>query len=221
MDLDSPFSSPLCSPDTRDFSEPSEFVPDSARPKKSPESIKKRDAELRELSCKLIHNNATYLFIERCKISLISWAFLIRQTTISKTIRSSDAQIVAAFQTIDSLIAKQEDKFLRRLAYVQLAQVFDALTEIIAADRSNGYMYRAAGYRNATIAVDIYMSAQQKTTKGISRHELLERKKMARRWLQLAGPSPFILAFCSNMVEEVMCVFISRVVKLGMTNHKQ
>ena len=90
--------------------------------------------------------------------------------------------MLAAFQTIDNFILSGNDTILRRLAYVQLVSLLDSLVDNIATDRARGFVYRATSYRNATIALDIYMSAQQRLTNATSpRSELLERKRTGQR----------------------------------------
>lgn len=113
--------------------------------------------------------------------------------------------MLAAFQTIDNFILSGNDTILRRLAYVQLVSLLDSLVDNIATDRARGFVHRATSYRNATIALDIYMSAQQRNATS-PRSELLERKRTGQRWLQLAGPSPFTLILYSDVADQVMYV---------------
>ena len=206
MDLDSPFTSPPSSPDVQAYSEPEEPVPRRAKGRSISRAPGKTVTHC-ELPCELLRKNALNDFIASCKIGLTSWAYLLRQTTVPKNTRSSDAPVLAAFKTIDSFIMSDNDKVLRRLAYVQLAHLLDSLVDTITTDRTQGLIHRAAGYRNATIAVDIYMSAQQKGTNvGPLRRELLERKRTGQRWLQLAGPSPFTLVLYSDAADQAMYV---------------
>jgi hypothetical protein len=71
---------------------------------------------------------------------------------------------------------------------------------MVALDRQNGIIHRESGYRNASIAVDIYLSAQVGYNDTMyQRRQVLERKRVGRRWKKLAGPSPLLLLIYSQM----------------------
>ena len=217
MDLNSPFTSPPSSPDIQAFSESEEPVAKRAKGRGASRASGKAVTHCGSAS-ELLRRDAQKYLLEKCRIGLTSWVFLARQTTVPKNIRSSDAQVLVAFQTIGSFILSESDKMLRRPAYVQLVSLLDSLVDNIATDRTRGFVHRAAGYKNTTIALDIYMSAQQRLTNAASlRRELLERKRNGQRWLQLAGPSPFTLILYSDVADQVMYVSYLAICQIVLT----
>ena len=170
--------------------------------------LSERDiSRIQEISSKLARDGTVNFFTEIGRLTLINGAYLIRQTTIPINIKSSDPHILDAFRTIDNIILSPKDELLKRIAYMQLMSVFNSLKKIVSADRLNGLIHRATGYRDATIAIDIYANAQEKKESIPSlRRKLLERKRSARRWLQLAGSSPFLLIAYSDMAERIVYV---------------
>ena len=175
-------------------------------------AIKSRPLErdmsrIQEISSKLTRDGTVNFLTEIGRLTLINGTYLIRQTTIPVNIQSSDPRILGAFRTIDNIILTPKGELLKRIAYMQLMNVFNSLEKIISADRLNGLIHRATGYRDATIAIDIYASAQEKNGNiPLLRRNLLERKRSARRWLQLAGSSPFLLIAYSNIAERIVYV---------------
>ncbi|KAK3897132.1 hypothetical protein C8A05DRAFT_48132 [Staphylotrichum tortipilum] len=106
--------------------------------------------------------------------------------------RSSDACVINAFKFLDKA-RTDGDNILSRLAYIQLAQVFESLKQIIASDRLNGQLsVRRPGYGNASVAADIFIEAQEHI--DTSRDEVKQVSLHARRWRTLAGPSPIVTA---------------------------
>ena len=164
-------------------------------------------SRIQKISSKLTRDGTVNFLTEIGRLTLINGAYLIRQTTIPINIKSSDPHILDAFRTIDNIILSPKDELLKRIAYMRLMSVFNSLKKIVSADRSNGLIHRATGYRDATIAIDIYASAQEKNGDiPLLRRNLLERKRSARRWLQLAGSSPFLLIAYSNIAERIVYV---------------
>ncbi|CAJ2505621.1 Uu.00g130150.m01.CDS01 [Anthostomella pinea] len=92
------------------------------------------------------------------------------------------------------------------LADEQIRDDFEELPTSTARRRKGRMPKRTdAGYQDATIAMDIYMSAQENLTDAEStRRDLSERKTTARKWVQLAGPSPFLLLTYSNTAEMII-----------------
>ena len=170
--------------------------------------LSERDiSRIQEISSKLARDGTVNFFTEIGRLTLINGTCLIRQTTVPINIKSSDPHILDAFRTIDNIILSPKDELLKRIAYMQLMSVFNSLKKIVSADRLNGLIHRATGYRDATIAIDIYANAQEKKESIPSlRRKLLERKRSARRWLQLAGSSPFLLIAYSDMAERIVYV---------------
>ncbi|KAJ0100662.1 hypothetical protein J7T55_000107 [Diaporthe amygdali] len=132
--------------------------------------------------------------------TLSGWISLVIKTSLPIGVVSSDPRVITAFRVLDSAISKPG--VLSRLAYIQLIRTFRTLEEMIAEDRQCGRIHREVGYRNASVAVNIYMSAQDsRPDVNALRRELLERKRTGRRWTELAGPSPLCLLLYSGESE--------------------
>jgi len=143
------------------------------------------------------------VFGENCEKNLADWISLLRQTTLPKGIPSVDPRVRAAFRMVDNVIYGKARPLLRRLAYVRLTQIFACLEAIIKAERGNGTR-RALFYRDASVAMNIYRSAQQpKPGVGKARREniLKERKRTAGRWSDLAASSPLCVLIYTEAAE--------------------
>lgn len=136
--------------------------PDS-RPSKEASRNLSQLARVTILSRRLVrHDDPLNLFTKNCIKTITDWISLLGQTTMPANFRSSDPRIIAAFKAVDRVIRGQDGTYLlRRLAYVQLMRIFITLESIIRAERENGRVPREPCYRDATIAIDIYMKAQE------------------------------------------------------------
>jgi hypothetical protein len=87
-----------------------------------------------------------------------------------------------------------------RLAYNRLTHVFESPKKIVASYRRNGLLpSRRSGYGNASVAIDIYIEAQEQA--GTSSDQVKQGSRVARRWRTLAGPSPIFVIIYSEAVE--------------------
>lgn len=161
----------------------------------------------------LVDQNPMVHFIGKIESVLGRWAILLTQTKMTCEILSTDRRVFAVLRALDKAITAQNgDKLLSRLAQVQLVRVLEALEARVAMERQNGHLHRRSGYRNASIVLDIYMSAQEMVP-SISRRALIERKRVAKRWNELAGPWPLFLLVYSEEAEEIM--FVSKQFEAG------
>jgi hypothetical protein len=164
-------------------------------------------AQVTELSSKLVRAEATDFFDKNHEALFVSWISLLRNTSFTGDMTCSDPNVASALRTIDRIITGQEgmQMLLTRVAYIRLIHLFERLEKMAALDRRNGLIHREFGYRNASIAVDIYLGAQEGRGKATyQRRELLERKRIGQRWLQLAGPSPLFLLIYSEEAEQIV-----------------
>jgi hypothetical protein len=153
-----------------------------------------------EIVPSLVRHDVIAFFANHFKTALDSWISIVIKTTIPDNAASSDPCVLSSFQLLDKA-RTDGDKMLSRLAYIRLAYVFESLQKIVASDRQNGQLpARRRGYRNASIATDIYIEAQQAVT---SRAEVKLRNRVARRWRILAGPSPIFIIIYSEVVERL------------------
>ncbi|KND86174.1 hypothetical protein TOPH_09198 [Tolypocladium ophioglossoides CBS 100239] len=175
-------------------------------PGKDLEKIRKRKlARVTSLSHRLIGHEPLNSFAENCQKTIADWILLLRKTTLPSDIESSDPCIITAFKAVDSIICGQQGTYLlRRLAYVQFMRLFTSLEAIIKSERETRRIFREPGYGNASIAIDIYMSAQESHLHPDKlRRELRERKRAGRSWKVLAGPSPLFTMLYSEASEPI------------------
>lgn len=148
---------------------------------------------------RLIRHDLITFFSIHFERAIDSWVSILIRTTIPDNVASSDPYVTNAFKLLDNA-RTDRDFILSRLAYVLLAHVFESLKGIIASDRRNGQLpARESGYRNASVAIDIYLSAQEQA--GTSRDKVKKRHRVARRWRTLAGPSPIFVIIYSEAAE--------------------
>ncbi|KAK4032878.1 hypothetical protein C8A01DRAFT_20124 [Parachaetomium inaequale] len=159
------------------------------------------------LAYRLVGHDSIHSFAENCEKTMGEWIALLGKTTLPSDIASSDPCIIVAFQAVDGVICGRGTYLLRRLAYVQLMRLFISLTAIIKSERENGRLHRNPCHRDATVAMDIYMSAQERrsNTRDL-RRELQERKRFGRSWSDLAGPSPLFVLVYSDAAEPIVYV---------------
>ncbi|KAK3377660.1 hypothetical protein B0H63DRAFT_435866, partial [Podospora didyma] len=167
---------------------------------------KKHEAKATVIANRLIGQGLINSFTENYEKTTPDWISLLGQTVLPSDITSSDSRIIAAFRAVDSIICGQQGTFLlRRLAYVQLMRLFSFLEAVIKSDRENGRVFRKPCYRDASVAIDIYMTAQETSQNaGDLRRELKERKRRGRRWSELARPSPLFVLVYSDAAEQII-----------------
>lgn len=169
--------------------------------------LKQRKLErVTSLSDRLIGHEPIETFVNNCKKTLPGWIELLRKTTLPNGITSADPCIISAFKAVDSVICAQGTEMLQRLANVKLIQLFDSLEDIIKSDRENGRVHREPYYRDANIAMDIYLSAQgaRSNTKKLRRKLNQGRKRLGKRWCDLATVSPLFVLVYSNAAESIV-----------------
>jgi hypothetical protein len=157
---------------------------------------------------RLVGEDPFNTFTGNCDKALGDWMVLLAKTTLPTDIASSNPLIISAFQAVDRVICGQGPKLLQRLAYIQLNRLFISLEAIVKSDREHWRIARKPCYRDATIAIDIYMSAQPgHSNTDCLRRELKERKRRARIWSDLARPSPLLVLIYSEAAETIMYAF--------------
>jgi hypothetical protein len=150
--------------------------------------------------------NPLNLFYQNYHAVITDWNTLLAETSFPSNIPSSSPYIIRAFKIIDSLIsAEQTSYLLRRLAYVQLMRLFSALEDIIKVERESGQVIRGRYYRDSSVALDIYMSAQDDASDLYClRRKLKERKRAGRSWRDLSKPSPLLVLMYSDAAERIV-----------------
>lgn len=129
------------------------------------------------------------------------WLQLVYTTTLPPNISCTDPAVLAAFRAVDQVIEGNAYRLVR-LAYFRLTRLMATLISIISINRKHGTIHRSIGYRNASVALDIYTLAQ--TNKDETRQKLSRRIRNAKRWFHLAGPSPLLLIAHSDAAEHLV-----------------
>jgi len=107
----------------------------------------------------LVRQDVITFFANHFEKALADWITMLQKTAIPSNIASSDPHIITAFRLLDEARTGR-DSTRSRLAYIQLMRAFESLEGIVASDRENGRLLsRCSGYRNASIAINVYISA--------------------------------------------------------------
>ncbi|KAB5536093.1 hypothetical protein GE09DRAFT_1141424 [Coniochaeta sp. 2T2.1] len=149
---------------------------------------------------KLVRPNPIAFFVAHLENVLEDWLTILVRTRSPSSITSSDPFVATAFQLLDNTI-NESGTMRSRFAHIQLLCIFKSLEDMIASERRAGQIQRQRGRRNASVAITIYKNAQQRPVSG---RDLIERKRTARRWQTLAGPSPFFLVIYSEVAETLV-----------------
>ncbi|KAK4113069.1 hypothetical protein N656DRAFT_640995 [Canariomyces notabilis] len=131
---------------------------------------------------------------------------LLRNATLPNGITSTDPRIITAFKAVDSVLCGRGNTMLQRLANVHLMRLFGSLEAIIKSDRHNGRIHREPYYRDAHIAMDIYLSAQEthSNTDELRCKLRRGRKRFSKRWSYLATVSPLFVLVYSDAAELIV-----------------
>jgi hypothetical protein len=78
---------------------------------------------------------------------------------------------------------------------------------MVTKDRVEGYYSREAGYRDITIAIDMYLVAKMISGGGLSRSKLLDYCRRGRQWFFLARLSPILVFIFSHVADIIIYVF--------------
>ncbi|KAK7582818.1 hypothetical protein V3481_012116 [Fusarium oxysporum f. sp. vasinfectum] len=84
-------------------------------------------------------------------------------------------------------------------------RLFSVLENIIKLERESGQVIRGRYYRDSSVALDIYMSAQDDASDLYClRRRLKERKRAGRSWRDLSKPSPLLVLMYSDAAERIV-----------------
>ncbi|KAM7204416.1 hypothetical protein V8F33_001718 [Rhypophila sp. PSN 637] len=155
----------------------------------------------------LLGHNPLSVFAENYRRTATDWLVVLRQTIVPHDIESTDTRITQAFVVLDNVIVRGlGTTLLRRLAYIQLIRVFESLERLLQKEREDCRSYRRRCYTDRTVALDIYMSSQSdiSNVKRL-RRDLKERKRIGRRWLELAvRTSPVFVLVYPETAEKIV-----------------
>ncbi|KAK3934041.1 hypothetical protein QBC46DRAFT_429375 [Diplogelasinospora grovesii] len=149
---------------------------------------------------RLVRDEAITFFDANMENFLGDWITILEHTNLPSNTASSDPYVITVFRRLDGTIDAGES-IRSRLAHIQLMRVFQSLERIIATERRARQIQRERGKGNATVAMNIYKSAQQPS---VSRHDPKKRKQIARWWTTFAGPSPLLVIIYSEVAEKIV-----------------
>ncbi|KAF5675917.1 hypothetical protein FDENT_9634 [Fusarium denticulatum] len=162
-------------------------------------------ARVARLQRKLLDAEPLQTLSRNCEKVMADWNLLKSDTTFQVE-SSSDPRIVHSFKVIDlALCGKQGSSLLRRLAFIRLVELISFLELVISSERDSGRMVRDRSYSNASIALDIYMGAQEDNSNPDDlRRQVKERKRVATMWKSLSEPSPLLVLMYSDAAETIV-----------------
>lgn len=177
---------------------------DSAQGKPNGQEENRAHITVNALCARLVYQEGITNFLQSFESVITPWSRILCETTPPDDILSTDDRFINALRTLDLAIAARENnsRLLSRLAYVQLYRLMKFLERRVGLDRRAGRLHRRSGYQNASIALDVYMSAQNHPSP--TRRSLIERKCLAKRWNDLAGPWPIFVLVYSKEAEKIM-----------------
>jgi len=150
----------------------------------------------------LIRNDAKHHFVENCEIIHKGWAMLLDKTTLPDNTTCTDSRVADAIRTLDDFIKCPASNVDLRIAYVQLARMMTSLKEKVRMDRQQGLVVGKRSQRDATIAINLYLSATGRT----DREEVRELTRLSNRWAALPGRYPLLLTTFTDVAERIMYV---------------
>jgi hypothetical protein len=163
--------------------------------------------EITSIAQNLITYNATTFLIDNYQSICKNWTSLLERTPPVGTCSSATTSIlVAQLDVVRSIIMNRETPSLMlRLAYVQFVRVMEDLKDAAAAERLAGREPRERGRRDASIAIDYYLTFKGVTSdKAFSRTQVSRCMDIGRRWYSLEGPSPLLLCAYSDVADEIV-----------------
>lgn len=112
------------------------------------------------------------------------------------------------FRQIDDFMNKNQDNHrLRRMAFIGLAILIEDTKKAIAVNRRNGGIECRPGQRNASLAVDLYLAAQEPiVNRKRAKSQLNRLLATSRRWLALSKGCPLLSVAFSANAEKIMYV---------------
>jgi hypothetical protein len=150
----------------------------------------------------LIRNDARQYFAEQCEIIHKGWAFLLDKTTLPDNTTCTDSRMADTIRALDNIIKNPENNIDLRIAYVQLARMVTGLKEKIRDGRRHRLIVGKRSQQDATIAINLYLSATGRT----DREEVRELTRLSNRWATLSGKYPLLLTTFTDVAERIMYV---------------
>ena len=176
---------------------------------------------------KFIRSDATERFFQVLEQTTVAWASLVHKSTLPTNAAAAEFDLGTAVSAIHSVILGKEATGLSSsFGYLQLSRFFDMLEHVIKRDRETqsshlGQLYeekcRGMGRGNATIAIDIFLSAQNQAPGGplAKRGAVLRARRVGDRWRHFVKQSDLLLLIFSDKAES--CVHVLPSSSLGLS----
>lgn len=150
----------------------------------------------------LIAGDAVQRFAEKCEAIHKDMVLLLDKTTLPDNATSTDSRVAGAIRALDNMFKSPENNVVLRLDYVQLARMLGVLKDKIKHDRAQGRVVGKRSRCDATVAIDLYLSATGRT----DREEIRELTRLGNRWAILAGGYSLLLTTFTDVAVQVMYV---------------
>ncbi|KAI2613360.1 hypothetical protein GGR54DRAFT_615479 [Hypoxylon sp. NC1633] len=144
----------------------------------------------------LVETPPVQTILEKWELNFAKWIELTRMTTLPTNTPTNSPLVKNAFQAIGQAIAS--GGLFARLANILLLRFLDSLESLIRSERKGGVNY--GRMRNSTIAITKMNDFDQ----NLTRRQIMELKRTAKRWRYLASSSVFILLVYSEATESIV-----------------
>lgn len=161
---------------------------------------------------RLIRPDAGTIFKEHHHEIFHVWTTILLKTSLAPDAKCTDVAVKSAFEFLDGIITGDAHALVKRLAYLQLTTLLRVVQDIIAIDRQKRLIRPKYGKPNVSVSIDVYLSIHDK---GFPRTAILRRVRRAKRWIDLAGPSPLLLLTFSREAEKIMLVSLSQATRVA------
>jgi hypothetical protein len=166
------------------------------------------DFNIPQIARGLIRNDAVVRWVDNAEQIYNFWVALGKGAAIreQKNGLETDEHVITAFQFLDSSLKEScSANPLTRLAHVALVQKLDEVKELVEVNRLRGRVRPRSGYRNASIAMDLYLAAQRDVVdRSQARKQLHRRLRHSKRWTAIAGPCVFLVMIYGEEAEKIM-----------------
>lgn len=135
------------------------------------------------------------------------WVTLYRsKSLITRSEPNWQEQVVDVFRRIDDYIASKEGvPQLQRIGYVGLAMLMEEVKRVIALRRRHGGIRGKRGQRNASLALDLYLSALGAVPhRRHAKMQISRQLELGRRWQTLSTCCPLLSVTCVEKADIVM-----------------
>jgi hypothetical protein len=122
----------------------------------------KQQARITQLCYKIRDSKPIQTFNKNYHQIISDWNSLKDETRILNLASSSNPRIIRSFKIINLILCRRQGStLLCRLANVHLIDLFSIVERLVSFERKSGHIVQKPHYRDASVALDIYISAQE------------------------------------------------------------